>query len=97
MPPMWNSGSGVHITSSGPSMKRVWATRIPWRTRASWDSIAPFGDAVVPEVYMMRPMSPTDARDWRRSTSASSPDPAARSTASDPRNPVLASSSINTT
>ena len=66
----------VHMTSSDVNENRVRATVIPSRTNASWESMAPFGAEVVPDVYISTAVSRTRTPN-RRASSTSSPTAAA--------------------
>ena len=51
---MWNSGDAHRLTSSSPKSRQARIRVSDWQCRFSWESTAPLGRPVVPEVYMIR-------------------------------------------
>src|SRR6266566_9485581 len=51
---MWNSGDAHRFTSSSANSRQTRMSVSDWHMRFWWDSIAPLGRPVVPEVYMIR-------------------------------------------
>ena len=56
-PPMWNSGRPDSHTSSAPVMLISTIMLAVFMNRLKWESIAPLGRPVVPDVYMMKARS----------------------------------------
>ena len=51
---MWNSGAAHRLTSWSPNSRQARITVSAWHCRFWWESTAPLGRPVVPEVYMIR-------------------------------------------
>ena len=58
-PPIWNSGSAVQTLSSGVSFRCTLADPDAALVIAPWLNMAPLGEPVVPDVYLITAVSPT--------------------------------------